>query len=176
MSLRPETLVSMLRARCRWPSHALFGTRFRIELDAASQTVGFAARPGYFPPQNGPGVRGRALLGAYYGGCDQQTAEAISRYSESLGIAYQIRDDLEDIDGVDEPDDIMAMRPSLPLAVLLERTKAKPEQKALVEKAWRRTGAACRNSRKSARSSKSTASFRVVKHCKSLIKNKRFAR
>jgi geranylgeranyl diphosphate synthase type I len=78
------------------------------------------------------------LLGAYYGGCDQQTADIVSRYSESLGIAYQIRDDLDDIDGTDEPDDIASMRPSLPISILHERTKGKGEQRALVEKAFRR--------------------------------------
>jgi geranylgeranyl diphosphate synthase, type II len=69
-------------------------------------------------------------------------AELIAKYSESLGIAYQIRDDLDDLDNDEEPDDILAMRPSLPLALLYERTKAKPEQRAVVERAWRRTASA----------------------------------
>ena len=49
--------------------------------------------------------------------------EVLTRYSEALGIAYQIRDDLEDLGGDQEPDDLTAMRPSLPLAVAYERPK-----------------------------------------------------
>lgn len=77
-------------------------------------------------------------VGAYSAGGDAATAETISRFSEAIGIAYQIRDDVDDLDGEDEPNDIFAMRPSLPLAVLWERTKAAPADRALVEKVWRR--------------------------------------
>ena len=45
----------------------------------------------------------------------------LSRYSNSLGIAYQIRDDIEDLVSSDDTDDLLMMRPTLPLAVLLER-------------------------------------------------------
>jgi geranylgeranyl pyrophosphate synthase len=60
--------------------------------------------------------------------------EVLSRYSESLGIAYQIRDDLEDLAGEASVRETTALRPWLPLAVAHER--AKGEAKAKTEAAW----------------------------------------
>jgi geranylgeranyl diphosphate synthase type II len=134
----PETLVSMLRAAAAGHRTLCLGQGSELNWTRHPQPLDSLQVLNIFRRKTAPAFEVALLLGAYYGGCDQQTAAAISRYSESLGIAYQIRDDLEDIDGVDEPDDIQAMRPSLPLALLLERTKAKAEQKAIVEKAWRR--------------------------------------
>ncbi|TWT36549.1 Octaprenyl-diphosphate synthase [Posidoniimonas corsicana] len=77
-------------------------------------------------------------VGACLAGADEAALGVIGRYSEALGIAYQIRDDVDDLTDEDEPNDIAAMRPTLPLAVLHDRTKAKPAERALVEKSWRR--------------------------------------
>jgi geranylgeranyl pyrophosphate synthase len=56
--------------------------------------------------------------------------KVLSAYSEAMGIAYQIRDDLDDVD------DVSAGRPGLPMAVAFE--KAKGPDKDLLEAAWRR--------------------------------------
>jgi geranylgeranyl pyrophosphate synthase len=53
----------------------------------------------------------------------------LGKYSDALGIAYQIRDDLEDLAPADT-------RPSLPLAIAYER--AKGDRKLMLERAWRR--------------------------------------
>ena len=55
--------------------------------------------------------------------------ETLAKYSDALGIAYQIRDDLDDLTVTDT-------RPSLPLAIAYER--AKGDTKAALERAWRR--------------------------------------
>src|SRR5207247_4785337 len=57
-------------------------------------------------------------LGAAFAGADDEVREVIGRFSESLGIAYQIRDDLEDLDS---SADLRQARPSLPLALAFER-------------------------------------------------------
>jgi geranylgeranyl diphosphate synthase, type II len=62
--------------------------------------------------------------------------EVLTRYSEALGIAYQIRDDVEDLGEGHAPNDLKAMRPSLPLALAQER--AARDDKAAVEAAWKR--------------------------------------
>jgi len=77
-------------------------------------------------------------LGAILGGADRSVCEILTRYSEALGIAYQIRDDIEDLSGGETLNDLLMMRPTLPLAILYERTIAKPEQRKLVERAWYR--------------------------------------
>ncbi len=74
-------------------------------------------------------------LGAAYAGADAGLHDTLAAYSEALGIAYQIRDDLDDLTAADG-DDVSAARPSFPLAVALER--AKGADRELLEAAWRR--------------------------------------
>ncbi|MFN7731222.1 MAG: polyprenyl synthetase family protein [Pirellula sp.] len=77
-------------------------------------------------------------LGALLGGEDDDVCRVLREYSDALGIAYQIRDDLEDLTTQDGASDLLMMRPTLPLAMLYERSTAKPEVRKLVEKAWRK--------------------------------------
>jgi geranylgeranyl pyrophosphate synthase len=62
--------------------------------------------------------------------------DTLRAYSEALGIAYQIRDDLGDLGVKGETNDIAGMRPSLLLGVAHER--ASGEKKQLLESLWRR--------------------------------------
>ena len=68
-------------------------------------------------------------VGAILAGADEAVLEVLRKYSDALGIAYQVRDDLEDM----APSDT---RPSLPLAVAYE--KAKGERKTELERTWLR--------------------------------------
>jgi geranylgeranyl pyrophosphate synthase len=77
-------------------------------------------------------------FGALAAGCDQKVCEIISRFSDALGIAYQIRDDLEDMTSQDSLSDLEAMRPSLPLALLHERVRGQAQHRQLVDRAWRK--------------------------------------
>ena len=79
-------------------------------------------------------------LGAAYAGAGDEVFAVLAKYSEALGIAYQIRDDLEDWARTDSASDLAALRPTLPLAIACERTKGTNRQ--LVESAWRREAAA----------------------------------
>ena len=76
-------------------------------------------------------------LGAVYAGRDEEVSEPLERYSEALGIAYQIRDDLQDLGRKGEGNDIQALRPNLLLAIASERAPA--EKKALLDNFWRRS-------------------------------------
>ncbi len=70
---------------------------------------------------------------------DNQYAELaplLRRYSEALGIAYQIRDDLADLGVNGQDEDLAAHRPSLLLAIAYER--ASGDNKALLDAWWRR--------------------------------------
>jgi geranylgeranyl pyrophosphate synthase len=71
--------------------------------------------------------------------------EIFRRYSDALGIAYQIRDDLDDLFGSGDPDDLTALRPSLPLAMAYER--AHGDARKLLESMWRRTATAADQAR-----------------------------
>lgn len=89
-----------------------------------------------FRQKTAPAFEVALRLGALYAGADEEVHDVITDFSEKLGIAYQIHDDLEDLskDG-HAPDDIAALRPSLLLAVAHERAK---DQKPFMDRVWRR--------------------------------------
>jgi geranylgeranyl pyrophosphate synthase len=74
-------------------------------------------------------------LGAAFAGVEQDIHTTLTQYSEALGIAYQIRDDLEDLLNTADGDDFAGARPSFPLAIAYER--AKGEDRELLEAFWR---------------------------------------
>ncbi len=93
-------------------------------------------------------------LGAIYAGQFEENEEVLNAYSEALGIAYQIRDDLSDLGASGETNDIAGLRPSLLLAIAYERAKleangadkalaeTRGHQKLALEAHWRRLSTA----------------------------------
>jgi geranylgeranyl pyrophosphate synthase len=73
-------------------------------------------------------------IGAALGGADAETQEVLREYSDALGIAYQIRDDIEDL-GRETSDADGFGAPSLPLALACD--KAKGPARARVLARWR---------------------------------------
>ena len=62
-------------------------------------------------------------IGAVLGGGDSDTHDVLQKYSESLGIAYQIKDDLEDFKGEADSNDLEQVRLSLILAIAHKRAE-----------------------------------------------------
>jgi len=91
-----------------------------------------------FRQKTSPAFEVALLFGANLVQHDPDTCQTISEFSEALGIAYQIRDDVEDMNNGSVTNDLVAGRPSLPLAILHERVKANPAELEIVERAWRR--------------------------------------
>jgi len=93
-------------------------------------------------------------LGAIYAGQFAENEEVLNAYSEALGIAYQIRDDLSDLGAEGETNDIAGLRPSLLLAIAYERAaleaagadkalaETRGHQKLALEAHWRRLSTA----------------------------------
>ena len=73
-------------------------------------------------------------LGGVCAGADAATRDVIRHYSEELGVAYQIRDDLDDFTAAGDVDDILAQRPSVVLALAYEM--ASPELRARIASVW----------------------------------------
>lgn len=73
-------------------------------------------------------------IGAALSGKLDETEEALHAYSEALGIAYQIRDDLDDLGDDAGAANDNSMRPSVVLSLLRERGKG--EVKETMEKLW----------------------------------------
>jgi geranylgeranyl pyrophosphate synthase len=91
-----------------------------------------------FRQKTAPAFEVALRLGALYAGNrhHDEVASVLESYSEALGIAYQIRDDLSDLGQAGETNDIAGLRPSLLLAVAHERAKDAP--KADLESVWNR--------------------------------------
>lgn len=102
-----------------------------------------------FRQKTAPAFEVALRLGACYAGAGESVSSVLARYSEALGIAYQIRDDVEDLDAGEAPDDLEALRPSLPLAVAYERARRDDDALRALEPMWRRS--ASRETRERAR-------------------------
>ena len=91
-----------------------------------------------FRQKNAPAFEVALRLGAIYAGLPayEEVEDVLEEYSEALGIAYQIRDDLTDLGAAAETSDIAALRPSLLLAVAHER--ADEAQRAALAPLWAR--------------------------------------
>jgi geranylgeranyl diphosphate synthase, type II len=91
-----------------------------------------------FRKKTAPAFEVALQLGAIYAGTDfhDEVSDVLKTYSEALGIAYQIRDDLSDLGASGETNDLASLRPSLLLAVAHE--KAKDAQKEQLASVWRR--------------------------------------
>ncbi|MHA3772080.1 polyprenyl synthetase family protein [Verrucomicrobiota bacterium sgz303538] len=95
-----------------------------------------------FRKKTAPAFEVALRIGAIYAGLAayEEVEDVLANYSEALGIAYQIRDDLSDLGVSGETNDIEGLRPSLLLASAFER--AQGDQKAQLEARWRRASTA----------------------------------
>jgi geranylgeranyl pyrophosphate synthase len=73
-------------------------------------------------------------LGAILAGCDEQIAAVLKQYSESLGIAYQVRDDLDDLHSPHSEEIFAGRRPSILLALAYEH--ANEQDRKQIERLW----------------------------------------
>lgn len=87
-----------------------------------------------FRRKTAPAFEVALRLGAICGGASEEVSPVLKAFSESLGIAYQIRDDLEDFHG--NANDVDAMRPSILHALAYE--SATGEAKELLTRAWKK--------------------------------------
>lgn len=92
-----------------------------------------------FRKKTAPAFEVALRLGAICAGVEQHAdvQQVLQAFSEALGIAYQIRDDLDDFTADDATNDIAALRPTLLLAIAHD--KAKERQKELLASIWRRS-------------------------------------
>ena len=87
-----------------------------------------------FRSKTAPAFEVALKVGAALAGRLDECADVLHTYSENLGIAYQIRDDMDDL-GADAGDnELEQMRPSVLLAVARER--AKGDDKAVLDALW----------------------------------------
>jgi geranylgeranyl diphosphate synthase type II len=113
------------------------GQGAELEWAATPRALSPAAVIDIFRRKTAPAFEVALRIGSLIAG-DGDSGDVLARYSEALGIAYQIRDDLADLDATDGGNDIDGVRPSLPLALAVER--AKGDDRAWLEHVWQRPG------------------------------------
>ena len=86
-----------------------------------------------FRRKTAPAFEVALRLGAICGGANGEISRVLKQFSESLGIAFQIKDDLED--GSGHSNDADARRPSILYALAFE--SATGAAKECIAEAWR---------------------------------------
>lgn len=92
-----------------------------------------------FKKKTAPAFEVALRIGALFAGVETHDAvrDVLHAYSEALGIAYQIRDDLADLGQTEDTSDIAGLRPSLLLATAHERAEC--EHRKITSALWSRT-------------------------------------
>ena len=136
----PEQRVAMLqvaaqgqRELCRGQGAELHWTRNPRPLNSVEVIE-------IFEKKTAPAFAVALHIGAIAAGVDshEDVAPVLEAYSKAMGIAYQIRDDLEDYTqgGVGAPDDLEAMRPGVVMSAGWER--AQGDAKDILTSRWKR--------------------------------------
>ena len=134
-----EAKVEMLRAAAEGHRTLTEGQGAELLWARAPKTLTSLQVLDIFRRKTAPAFEVALRVGGALAGASEDVRDVFAKYSEALGIAYQIRDDLDDLTGTEAPDDIAALRPSLPLAVGVERAKGQDDEAhAALLAAWRR--------------------------------------
>jgi geranylgeranyl pyrophosphate synthase len=88
-----------------------------------------------FRRKTAPAFQVSLAIGAALGGADEQTQQVLREYSEAIGVAYQIRDDLDDFTAPASADADGFGAPSLLLGLACDKAKASGREKVMT--LWR---------------------------------------
>jgi geranylgeranyl diphosphate synthase type II len=94
-----------------------------------------------FCQKTAPAFEVALRLAAAYVDSPESLHELLTEYSTLLGVAYQIRDDMDDWFGSGDPDDLTAGRPSLIIALAWEH--ADEAERAILLRNWRGNAETC---------------------------------
>jgi len=126
---KPSIRAAMTRIAAEGHRQLCLGQGAELAWTRAPRPLSSAEVLEIFRRKTSPAFDVALRLGAALGGAPSEVHATLTKYSDALGIAYQIRDDIEDL-GSD------TLKPSLPLAIALERSKG--AAKDLIARAWHR--------------------------------------
>ena len=133
----PEVVLAILRAAAEGHRTLSLGQGAELFWARNPKPLSSLQVLDIFRQKTAPAFEVALLTGALMAGAvDEDLRQTLAKYSEAVGIAYQIRDDIQDLAG--DAGDICGARPSLPLAVGLERGRAHDEHAAVLAPAWMR--------------------------------------
>lgn len=139
-ALNPAQQVAMVKKLAQ--SAGVFGMAGgqAIDLESVGQKLDLNALQAMHKLKTGALIRASVVLGALSAGdCDEQTLARLERYSDCIGLAFQVQDDVLDVIadtetlGKTQGADIALNKPTYPALLGLE--KAQQKAVALIEKA-----------------------------------------
>ena len=131
----PETCAAMLRAAAEGHRTLTIGQGAELSWSRAPSPLTSLQVLDIFRKKTAPAFQVALQVGSYFAEGGDGLEAIFDRYSEALGIAYQIRDDIDDL-AADGAGDDGSVRPSLPLAIAFERSNAKEPLRNALRKAW----------------------------------------
>ena len=132
-----ETKLAMLKTAATGHTTLARGQGAELSWTRAPEPLSSVDVLKIFKQKTAPAFEVALQIGALQGDASEEVREVLAAYSEAIGIAYQIRDDIEDFRGDHDSHDLRDLRPSLLLAIASKRAKT-DEQRELIESLWRR--------------------------------------
>jgi geranylgeranyl diphosphate synthase type II len=129
----PDTRAAILRIAAEGQRTLCLGQGAELEWARKPAPLAPTVVIDIFRRKTAPAFEVALRIGAALAGAGEEVHDTLRKYSEALGIAYQIRDDLEDLNAA-EDDDVAGARPTLPLALAFE--KAKADDRACLQQVW----------------------------------------
>src|SRR5205085_12372567 len=126
----PRVIAQMIRIASAGHRSLCLGQGAELCWSRRRHPMGVNEVLGIFRQKTAPAFEVALRLGAAFANAGKDVHGVLTRYSEALGIAYQIRDDLEDL----AADEAISPKPTLPLAEA--RDRARGGDKAFLEKIW----------------------------------------
>jgi geranylgeranyl pyrophosphate synthase len=133
----PAILAAMLAEAARGHVTLSRGQGAELAWARAPRPLGSLEVLEIFREKTAPAFEVALRLGAHLAGASDEVHAVLAAYSEALGIAYQIADDIADFTGSGDSDDLAALRPSLILAIAHKKAEGKAERER-IESLWRR--------------------------------------
>jgi geranylgeranyl diphosphate synthase, type II len=128
----PEVVQQMMRIAATGHRELCLGQGAELSWARRQRGLSLEEVLGIFKLKTAPAFEVALRLGAACAGADGAVHDVLRSYSEALGIAYQIRDDIDDLAA--DAGLISRIRPSMPLAAAFDR--AKGEEKAFLAAVW----------------------------------------
>ncbi len=138
MDAAPDVRAELMRVAARGHVALSRGQGAELNWTHAPRPLSALEVLSIFREKTAPAFEVALRMGATYAGAGREVLDVLGPYSEALGIAYQIQDDLDDHDGENgDSDDLAALRPSLILAMAHKHAREGAERR-LLDALWRR--------------------------------------
>jgi geranylgeranyl pyrophosphate synthase len=119
----PDVISKMMRIASDGHRQLCVGQGAELAWAASPEPMTAVSVLSIFRQKTSPAFSVALRLGAAYAGADTTTDNVLIAFSDALGTAYQIKDDIGDFDSGVDPDDISAQRLSVLLALAHDRPK-----------------------------------------------------